>query len=253
MFSVEKDKEILENNNKKQKEPISNKKIIIIGIVCFVIVLIGLISYNYYQNNYVYLKEDKFKDIVYPIYIRKNIDKTKTEVPKINIKSKNIKKVNSKIYEEMGKFLGEKNNTCTYSYEINGDILSLTIEMIDYRDLYVPEFKFRTYNIDLETLKEVSDNELLDLYDVDKKDIEKIIKNKFKYFYKDELKKGYLNENECNYECFLEWRNVNSYMDNLEYYISDGKLYAYKEFSVLSVYGEDEYYKEEDFSFYISD
>lgn len=254
MFSVENDKELEDNKKAKVKQPLSNKKkLIVIGIVCLIIVLIGYIAYNYYQNNYVSLKEDKFKEIVYPIYTRKNNKKTSTEVPKINIKSSKIDKVNKDIYKKMGSFLGKDTNTSSYSYEINGDILSLVIEMIDYNTDYTPEFRFKTYNINLNTLELMSDKDLLELYGVKEKDVEKSIKNKFKYFYKDELKKGYLDKNECPYECFLNWRNVNNYMDNLEYYISDGKLYAYKEFVVVSLYGEEEYYKEGDFLFPISD
>ncbi|MBQ2639891.1 MAG: hypothetical protein IJF92_03920 [Bacilli bacterium] len=252
MFSVEEDKKVLENKKPKKDSKLKNKKIIILGIVLLVIIIIGYIGYIYYQNNYVYLKEDKGKDIVYTIYQRKNNSKSYTEVPKINIKSSKIKKINSDIYKTMGKFLGKDTNTSFYSYEINGDILSLVLEMIDYSDPDVPKFSFKTYNIDLEKVEEVSDKELLKIYGINKKYAENKIENKFKYFYKDELKKGYLDKNECDYDCFLEYRNIDSYSSDLEYYVSDSKLYAYKAFDVVSLYHEENYFKEKDFLFFIA-
>ena len=70
--------------------------------------------------------------------------------------------------------------------------------------------------------------------------------------YEDEVYKGYLVKQECDYECFLGWREVDDYLDSVSYFVRDGKLIAYRPFTVYSVYGEEEYFTDKDYEFVIA-
>lgn len=41
-------------------------------------------------------------------------------------------------------------------------------------------------------------------------------------------------------------------IDDVSYFIQDGRLYAYKEFSIDSIYNDYEFYSDFDFLFYIT-
>ena len=41
-------------------------------------------------------------------------------------------------------------------------------------------------------------------------------------------------------------------MDSVYYYIENGKLIAYRPFTIYSVYGEEEFFTEDDYAFYIA-
>ena len=45
---------------------------------------------------------------------------------------------------------------------------------------------------------------------------------------------------------------MNGYMENINYFINNGKLYVYKPFQVYSIFGEEEYFKDTDFEFLIA-
>ena len=71
--------------------------------------------------------------------------------------------------------------------------------------------------------------------------------------YKDEVAQGYMEEAECNYECYLGYRGVDDYLSELNYYIKDGKLVVYKPFIYSSIFGEEEYFNEDSFIFPITE
>ncbi len=219
------------------------------------VLIILLLGYYFYSKNYKnfnYLKIDKSQYLVYTIYSRDNDDNITTRVPTININNEVISSVNKKIVSLMNDFLKEEDNIATYEFEINGDILSLVLKMVDNHSSEIPEFKFRTYNFNLKTLQLVDDSELLQIYNIDEKTVSYKVQEQFKKFYTDEQKKGYIDSNQCDYACFLSWRDVDDYMDDIHYYIKEGKLYIYKEFVVYSIFGEEYYFKDKDFVFYIA-
>lgn len=260
MFSVEDTKKHINKktprNNKFNFSTILNKKYSkIIPIIIGTILIILLIWYYFYNNknkNFNYLKLDDSKYLVYTIYENSNDDNTLTEVPVINVDAEVASKINKEITSEMTEFLNESGNKVTYEWELNGVILSLVLKMVDNNTEYNPEVKFKTYNVNLETLEQVSDSDILELYDIDEKTVAYNIQEQFKKFYEESGKEGYVDSNECDYACYLKWRGVTDYMDNINYYIKDGKLYVYREFQFYSIFGEEEFFTEEDFLFYIT-
>ena len=66
------------------------------------------------------------------------------------------------------------------------------------------------------------------------------------------VNQNYFSQEECNYDCFLKYRNVSNYLDNVNYYVKDGKLYVYKPFVIYSIYDEEEYFTEDSYKFLIA-
>ena len=96
------------------------------------------------------------------------------------------------------------------------------------------------------------ENVILSLFSVTEDDVRNKIEEKFQEFYEDEVYKGYLVKQECDYECFLGWREVDDYLDSVSYFVRDGKLVAYRPFTVYSVYGQEEYFTDKDYEFVIA-
>ena len=223
-------------------------------IVILIILLIGYYLYNNYYSNYNYIKEDTSEYLVYTLSSSVNDLDMRNEIPYINIDSEDAHLVNKTIQEYANSFLKNKNNLFIYDSQVNGEVLSVLLKMLDYDEGYsYPEVSFHTYNFNLRTQSLMSDKEVLDLFDVGEKDVLNNIEGTFRSYYNDEVSKGYLVPEECDYDCFLDWRGISDYMDSVHYYIKNGKLIAYRPFSIYSVYGEEEYYNNDSYQFYISD
>ena len=232
----------------------NNKKVpIVIGISVGLIIFIILFSYfKNNSSNFNDLREDNTKPFVYTISTKKN-GIYRIERPYVNIGDSFGKSINEDIDSYISDYIEKDKLILSYEYNINGKVLSLVIKTVDYDVKNVPEVYFKTYNINLEEEKLLSDEELLSIYNLTNADVENIIENKFNKWYKDVVEKGYINEEECDYECFLNYREVDDYLDNVVYYIEQGKLVAYKPFVFYSIFGEEKYFKESDFMFILSE
>ena len=216
---------------------------IIIGIILLVASMI-----YYYVNgtsSYRKYKQDKSQKIVYPIY-----NKNKVVVPTINVKGKNIDKLNNKIIDKANEYISVDNRTISYDYDISGKVVSLAIQYSDYNEeKRSPKITYDVYNIDLQTKKVLTNKEILDIYEIKESDVEAIVASKFAEYYKKVLDKGYMKEDICDYDCFLYFRGIifEEYMKDYYYYIRNGDLYVIKPFNLFSYYGEDKYFKPKHF------
>lgn len=230
--------------NLKQLFPIF---IAVIAIICVIIFYI----YNQKKENYSNIKIYQDEPIVMTRYDNNN-SKYPIIVPFINIDNDTVESLNTEILNYSQEYAKKKKNAITYEYEINGDIISLVVKAINNNTGEAPRAEYRTYNFNLETLKQISDDELLELFGQDYKTVEKIIENKLKYYYADEVKTGYITKAECNYNCFLKLRHIDNYLDGVCFYIKSGSLIAYRPFIIHSILGEEKYYKNETFEFPIT-
>lgn len=232
-----------------------NSKKVPIFISIAVILIILVIVFSQFFNNtssYSDLKEDKNKGFVYTLKSEKNSIYFKN-IPYLNINNSFGKEINNDINSFVSDFIDNDKVMLSYEYDINGKVLSIVLKCVDYDVKNVPKVYFKTYNINLETSKLLSDEELLSVYNITSLDVESIIEKKFEYWYKDLLKEGYIDEEECDYDCFLNYREVDDYLDDVVYYIEKGNLVLYKPFVFYSIFGEENYFKEEDFKFIISE
>lgn len=227
----------------------STKKAIIIGGAIFLIVLIIVISNSLKSSdNFNNIKKDKNNYLVYS-KVEEKKDTYFKYVPYINIKSSSVEQINTDIDNYVDKYLNVEKAIVTYEYNINGIILSVVLTIADYQKDYAPEIYFRTYNINLNTRELISDASLLEFFQINESKVYSIIETKFKEYYDDLVKEGYYEPSECDYTCFLGYRDVNNYLDNVNYYVRNGDLIAYKPFAFYSIFGDEEYFKSEHFEF----
>jgi len=232
-----------------------NSKKVPIVILLAVILIVFIIVFTFSKNNgidYGKLKESSDKDLVYTADTITIDDTFYINIPHVNITGASIKSINENIKSYINDFAENEMVLGSYEYNINGKVLSLVLEIVDYGTSDTPHAYFKTYNINLESKTLVSDSELLSVYNVTSNDVKKNIEKQFKYWYENLIKEGYIEEEECDYECFLEYREVEDYMGDVSLYIDEGKLVAIKPFTVYSIFGEESYFKESDFKFTIT-
>ena len=231
----------------------STKRVLIIAGASFlVLLLIIIVIVQKSSENYNNIKIDKNNYLVYS-KIEKPDNTYSKYVPYINIKSNAVIFANQEIDNFVSNYIDSPKALVTYEYNINGIILSVVVKVMDFNDEYAPVVDFRTYNINLKTRQVLSDDELLSLFQTNTDSVSSSIRGVFEKYYSDLVNEGYYVESECNYDCFLKYRDVYSYMDNVHYYIKDGNLIAYKPFVFYSILGDEEYFKAEDFEFLLAE
>lgn len=227
----------------------TKKKIAIgVGLVLIILVIVFFYIRKQYEN-FNYIKANKNNYLVYTV---KSTDGTYPKnIPYLNIKTDVAKSVNSDIDSFLLDYKENKMASISYEYDINGDILSLIIKVVDYDTDYAPEVYFRSYNYNLKESNIISDLELLELFNTNEAVVEEKIESKLEGYYEDILDDEYYDEKECNFECFLKYRQIDDYLDDVVYFVKNGNLIAYKPFVFYSVFGEEEYFNENHFKFVI--
>lgn len=241
--------DVTNEKRKIRRASSDTKKILVVCLTVFIIIfLIAYVFLRKGNDNYNEIKENKSDYLIYTKYEKTNTNYPK-HIPYVNIKGEVIKQVN----EDIDLFADDFKNTdrciLLYEYDISGIILSIVLKAVNYNVEYAPEVYFRSYNINLNTLEVISDAALLDFFNTNTANTESMIENKFRSYYQDIVSEEYYQADECTYECFLNYRNVQNYMDNISYYVKDGNLIAYKPFVFYSIYGEEDYFEDEDFEF----
>lgn len=239
---------------KRKKRPnLNQQKTTLIIVVA--IAIVAMLAYSFHENNvknYNYIKESWFENIIYTSYYDDRNEYIK-EVPYINIKGEQITEVNNQIETFSTKYTNLSRAIITYDYSITGQILSVIVKAINYETNYASEAEFISYNINLKTQQVYTNQEILDLYNINAGYVSDRIKNQLQQYHKDIIKEKYYSLQQCNFTCFLKWRNIEDYSKGIAYYISAGKLYVYKPFVFASIFGEEEYFKDKHFVFLITE
>ena len=241
----------MQYKSKKRVKKVPGKTEIYLIAAIAIIFVISISIYRYMLNNYNYLKQDITKQLIYTSFTN-NASKYIKEVPYVNIKTENIKTINSEISQFSNKYLNIEKSVLTYEYELNGVILSIILKASNFSNNNIPEVEFISYNINLDTKTIVDNDTLFSYYGIDLNYVNNKLEHKFKSYYQELVKEGYFSSRECNYKCFLNTRGIEKYTKDVSYFIKDGKLYAYKPFYIISIYGEENFFKEENFIFEIS-
>jgi len=211
--------------NENIKENIKNNKIkvfVILIVLVFAIIMI-LINKNKDENK-VYNDKDY-------IYVSEIIDigGIKSKLPHINLYGEEIdlinKDITTKYYTE--NLIGEK--YMDYEYYKNANILSLIVKLyyLESNDFVPASIYF--YNIDKNTGKILSNEELLNIYNVSELEIKNILLESIKEYYDYEIKMNYISN--CDFNCYKEGIG-SDILDNTSFYVKDNYLYAYKYFPI---------------------
>ena len=235
---------------KKNKKDQKTAAIIIVAIA-----VIAMIAYSFHSNNvknYNYIKESWFDDLVYTYYYDDRNEYIK-EIPYVNIKGEQFTEINNQIKTFSTKFTELNRAIITYDYSITNQVLSIIIKAINYETNYASKAEFISFNINIKTLQVYTDQDIIDMYNINAGYVNDRIKNQFQQYHKEIVEQKYYSIQQCNYSCFLKWHNIDDYMDDIAYYISGGKLYVYKPFVFATIFGEEEYFKDEHFVFLITE
>jgi hypothetical protein len=227
---------------------LKDKKMVIFIIIFIVLIssLIYLLSNRDY--NYKKLLENKNRDIVY-----NRIDDYRDKVPHININNNLINSINKDIDSMYENYLIFSPDGFKYNYNVSGNILSIII----MADVIHPEktnydIIYKSYNIDLKKMKVLTDKEILDKYNITEDKMEYYLYNKFLNYYNDLLDKKFFTEKQCDFETFLENKNVDNLLDDNNYYINNNHLELYKYFNIYTDYKEEKYFDRESFHFIVT-
>lgn len=237
-------------NNKRRKIEYSKPLLIFVTIILISFIVTIIINKRSIED-YSIIKADTKKEY---IYTYKENQRSRSYIPQINIFSKDASKVNKEIIEESKEYLNSNTPDISVSYKYNQykNILSVVMTYKILNTNKELEFFFKTYVFDLkQDGKLLSDVEILNMYDITTVGIDNLIKKKLLEIYNDEVNKGIINKNECNYKCFLDLRGSEDFSKRAKYYIENGHLVVYRAFNVYSKYKEQKYFTRDHFKFII--
>ncbi len=234
----------------KKKKTSKNKYLIpiIMGILTIIFICIGMFymlkdddsSYNEKLINQDYDYVFTYKEI--------NTGRFTKQIPHINL---DISSVNEEIDNFTANYLNKDDNIISYEYAVTNNILSVVVRIISFASNKAPINYFKSFNINLDTIEVISNKDLLSAFKATEEFVQEKIEEQFKDYYYDLVFKEEIDETKCNLECFIERRGFLGYMQDVNYYVDDGKLIVYKPFIINSSLWEYEYFKDEDFAFVI--
>ena len=196
-----------------------------------VIVIIGYFIYRKQSENYNYLKVDSSKNLVYTS--AKIQHGTYYQfIPYLNIKGDIGIYLNSDIQDFVKNF-DQDHVGISYESDLNGKVLSLVIVVEDHSFVESATIlNYRSYNIHLGNQEVLSDDVLLSYFDLSKNDVELLMNQKLNGLYQQTLQEGLIDRT-CNYQCFLKTRNFTNGIEDVYYFVRDGKLIAFKPYTYL--------------------
>lgn len=227
-----------------EEEKVKIRKYVITGIV-ILLVIIFLISI---------LKTFKSSKYSAKSYIKQvatyNIKGTSisSRLPKLLIDSNSARGVNQEIEDDYNKAIASTNQAFNYQYSINDKYFSLaTYTYLTEEKTGYTYPSFKTYNFSLATKELVDDDTLLNDFNKTSQDVSNTLEAKMQENYQGEIDELYLSEQECDFSCFLNRRQIENFDTDNQLYVLNNKLYFYHGFMIFSNLGEEKFYKNETF------
>lgn len=189
-----------------------------------------------------FLVREKYNNKLYPsspfVYTKEtyNHDEYLTSsLPYINVKGKAVSEINAFLLKRYYEITAIDKSTMVYNSYRNGDIISLVVKVYNQEEFGIYPEEVYFYNVDVKKGKVLSDEELLNRFNVSSEEVLNAISAGIREYYDYEASKGYLNYSDCDFTCYLS--NTNSLpLEDAHYYVKDGYLMAYKEMYVNSIF-----------------
>ena len=184
-----------------------------------------------------------FMLIIGIIYTSSRKNQNSNEIPKIAINSEEIEIMNKYIKEIEEEFKNDSNYSIKYDKYEDSKYISLLIEVSNNK--FEPSIPtYISYVIDKKTKKILTKEEIAELYNTSIKNINEKVIDRFKKYYKDESKLGYIEPREYSFETYLSlYRNIESIDNNYSLIIKNNELIAYIGFDRNSFFDDYEYFK----------
>lgn len=191
--------------------------------------------------------DKNLKEYVNQEYVFTTTTKDKyTKCPYININSKEINKINEEIIYKYYSVIENQYSTMNYEYSINNNVLSLIIKIInkDSKDDYEKK-EYISYSINIKEKQLISNNDLLEKYNLSQIEINNLVYNELKNAYEIESNEMYIEPQECDFNCYLKIHEVDDLETKLVYYIDkNNKMVVYLNHELETVYFDKNDYKE---------
>ena len=182
-------------------------------------------------------------------YIFRNPVETKGEkngskLPYINISGKDTQAINKYVEELYKKYSSDKKSKLTYKTEKYNDIISLLVSIDEYnKDINETIKKYLGFNVKQDGTF-IDKEELAELFGYSLEEIVDIVDKKLNEYYQNEIVEGYIDSNECNYNCYLSYaRGINNILDEISLVVENGKLTVYINLSKDNINGDKEYFE----------
>ena len=198
--------------------------LLIAGVLVLGLIVYGIVSLR--QTRKLSLI-DSNKEIVYTNYENEDYDQ---KVPALNTTFL-AKDINNSITEFVNPYLEKKSVHIDYHYQVNGNILSLLIEVKDYESEGAPEVAFKSYIINLQKKKVLTDEETLKLFNLSQEFVTDSINKRFEEYYEDEISKNIIPN--MTYQEYMTKRGLVDLANNITLDINKSKLNVYVDYNAL--------------------
>ncbi len=224
----------------------------VIALAILILVLIILFLVNIVLGN----KKDSLKkvqnyDYVYTLEKGKSKSSTKSSyLPQINLRFDSIYAINEEIMELYYQVLEEEKSEFTYEYSQKGNLLFLLIRVYFYdesnRDM---ETRYLSYVIEMQDGTLLSNQEVLASLGYPEDSIWHTLQNKMYFYYEKAVEEGYIPREECDFTCYLKWRDMVNIDEGASLFFKDGHLVLYRGFSLQSIYEDKVIFDDDPFIF----
>lgn len=227
----------------------NNFFIFVILILLCIIIFCLFFFHDSEEKNYDLLKRNSSFDFVYLT------EKTYSfgRVPKFNIIGSQVDNLNQKIENDYAKFENRIGVACQTKYYLSSSIISLVVEFTyseEGNTLYETTEYF-TYNYDLENEQVLDSEKLLSYFDLSLDDVDSFLEQKFLNSYYSLIDKDEIDPSTCNFQCFLDSKQIDDYISNVSFSVEKGSLICYRPFVITPINYDYLNFTSEDFRFVI--
>lgn len=227
-----------------EEEKVKIRKYVIMGIIILLVIIFLILILKTFKDS-----KNSAKSYIKQVatYTIKGTN-ISSKLPKLLIDSSDARMVNQEIEDDYNKAIASNNQAFNYQYSINDKYFSLaTYTYLTEEKTGYTYPSFKTYNFSLATKELVDDDTLLNDFNKTFQDVSNTLEAKMQENYQGEIDKLYLSEEECDFTCFLNKRQIENFDTNNYLYVLNNKLYFYHGFMIFSNLGEEKFYKNETF------
>ena len=181
----------------------------------------------------------------------RTVDRTgESKLPEINISSNDSQTINQYLKDLYENYTADGKSNFNYTYDTYENKISILVD-IDIYDEHLDNYKkkYLGFNIDKDTGQFIDKEEVANLFGYELTKIIEVANNRLNDYYEKESKSGYVDNNECNFECYLSYvRGITNIYDNIELVIKDKKLILYLNFEIDDFSSDKDYFDSLDYN-----
>lgn len=153
----------------------------------------------------------------------------KKEIPQIDYDTEEIVEINNDIKQLYQEASEDENTTITYDRYSDNNYLSIVFKIKVYDSNFNNQVIFySSYVVDRNTKSVLTNEEIMNIFGYNFEKIEQLIDNRLYDYYQDEVSKNYIDQNECDFNCYkLNYREIQDLSERYTLSIEKNKLVIY--------------------------